>query len=607
MRVVPIVALSMIAIAGDAPGPDPARSGGFAAEYGRLLANPDGLPEPERLRRLFDVHWRQQMIEYPEFATLVGHPGQNHRWSDRSLDAVARRRRDLEEPLRVARVIDRAAIGAEDRLSLDLFVRLLEEQREAGRFPDELLPLSPLRGIQQEAAQLLAASPAATLRDCQDLVGRLESLPAVVDQTIALLQEGVARGITPPRVTLRDVPDQVGRQIVDDPLQSPVLEAFRRLPADLGEADRRRLLEAAGRAYATGIRPAFERLRAYLLQTYLPRARTTVGLRDLPDGEAWYAFRVRHQTTTHLTPRAIHDLGRREVERLRAEMETVREASGFKGDLREFGRFLRSDPRFFFTDAESLVREYRDIAKRVDPELVRLFGRLPRLPYGVRPVPAYAEKSQTTAYYEPGSLQAGRPGWFFANTHDLGSRPRWEMEALTLHEAVPGHHLQIALAQEMEGVPQFRRHWGPTAFVEGWALYAESLGGELGMYRDPYARFGQLTYEMWRAIRLVIDTGLHAFGWSRDQAIAYFRENSAKTDHDIVVEVDRYIVDPGQALGYKIGELRIRELRSRARAALGERFDPRAFHDAVLAHGALPLDLLEREVDRHIAAAAAGR
>jgi uncharacterized protein (DUF885 family) len=540
------------------------------------------------------------MAEFPELATFVGHPGQNHRWTDRSLDAFARRARELREPLAAARAIDRAALTPGDRLSLDLFLRLLEEEVEAVRYPDELLPVTQLRGVQQEAAQVLAAAPAATARDYEDMVARLETLPAVIDQTVALLEEGARRNITAPRVALRDVPDQVQNQIVADPLASPLLLPFTRFPAEIPETERAALREAAARVYAASVRPAFERLLAHLTGAYLPRCRTGVALRDLPDGEAWYAFNVRRQTTTGLTPRQIHDLGLREVERLRAEMEQVREAAGFGGGVREFAVFLRTDPRFFCTDAAALVREYRDISKRIDPGLVRLFGRLPRLPYGVTPVPAYAEKSQTTAYYEPGSPRSARSGWFFVNTFDLAARPKWEMEALTLHEAVPGHHLQIALAQEMEDVPEFRRHSGPTAFVEGWALYAESLGDDLGLYRDPYSRFGRLTYEMWRAVRLVVDTGLHAFGWSRDRAIAYFRDHTAKSDHDIVVEVDRYIVDPGQALAYKIGELRIRELRERARAALGAGFDVRSFHDAVLEQGALPLDLLEARVTRFV-------
>jgi len=286
----------------------------------------------------------------------------------------------------------------------------------------------------------------------------------------------------------------------------------------------------------------------------------------------------------------------REVQRIRALMDSVIASTGFKGSFADFARFLRTDPQFFYDDSASLVRAYRDIAKRADPGLIKLFGKLPRLPYGVTTIPSFMAKSQTTAYYQGGSLQAGRPGYFFVNTYDLKSRPKWEMEALSLHEAVPGHHLQIALAQELDGVPEFRRYGGYTAFVEGWGLYAEGLGPQLGMYQDPYSKFGQLTYEMWRAVRLVLDTGIHAMGWTREQALQFFKDNAPKAEQDITVEVDRYIAWPGQALAYKIGQLKFRELRDSATAALGPRFDIRAYHDEALRNGALPLDLLEQDV-----------
>jgi uncharacterized protein (DUF885 family) len=288
-------------------------------------------------------------------------------------------------------------------------------------------------------------------------------------------------------------------------------------------------------------------------------------------------------------------------------MNKVIEQTGFKGSFAEFCQFLRTDPKFFYTDAGSLITAYREVSKRADPELAKLFGKLPRLPYGVLPIPSYAEKSQTTAYYQPGSPKAGRAGYFYANTYALNTRPKWEMEALTLHEAVPGHHLQIALAQEADTLPEFRRHGGYTAFVEGWGLYSESLGEEMGFYKDPYSKFGQLTYEMWRAVRLVVDTGMHQLGWSRQQAIDFFKENSSKMEHDIVVEIDRYIVWPGQALAYKIGELKIKELRRYAREQLGDKFDVRAFHDELLKDGALPLDILEPRMKRWVASVKLGK
>jgi uncharacterized protein (DUF885 family) len=325
---------------------------------------------------------------------------------------------------------------------------------------------------------------------------------------------------------------------------------------------------------------------------------------DLPDGEAWYAHLVRVYTTTNVTPKEVHELGLSEVARIRDAMAVVEEEAGYAGRRDEFLEFLRTDDQFFYSSAAELLRGYRDIAKRVDPELPRLFGTLPRLPYGVSPVPDHEAPSTTTAYYLRGSPTTGRPGMFAANTYDLRSRPKWEMEALTLHEAVPGHHLQISLAAELEGVPPFRALGGYTAFVEGWGLYAESLGAEMGFYADPFSRFGQLAYEMWRAVRLVVDTGIHTLGWQRQQAIDYFADNTGKARHDVAVEVDRYISWPAQALAYKIGQLTFSRLRAQAKEQLGPRFDVRRFHDFVLGAGALPLDVLEQRTAGWLAAAA---
>jgi len=349
--------------------------------------------------------------------------------------------------------------------------------------------------------------------------------------------------------------------------------------------------------YSEQVVPAYERLLEFTESEYLPAARESIAARDLPNGASWYQYRVASMTTTDLTPPQIHEIGLQEVKRIRAEMEAIIESTGFEGSFEEFLHFLRTDPQFYHTTADGLMREYRDIAKRADPELTRLFGILPRTPYGVIEVPDYAAPSQTTAYYQPGSLKAGRPGYFFANTYALETRPRWEMEALTVHEAVPGHHLQIAIMQELEGIPEFRRHEGSTAFVEGWALYAEKLSKEMGFYQDDFSDYGRLSFELWRAVRLVVDTGLHFYKWTRGQTIEYCRENTGLEDHEIEVEVDRYIAMPGQALAYKIGELKILELRERARNARGDQFEIREFHDRLLEKGALPLDILERVME----------
>ena len=564
-----------------------------------------GQTESERFHALLEAEWEYTMLEYPETATHTGYEGQNHRWTDRSTAAIERRKEHLRELLTRVEAIDRAKLNPADRLNYDLYVYGARLDVAGLRFPDEVTPVNQMGGVQQGLASTITRMPAATVKQYEDIVARLEAAGARIDQEVRLLERGLELGLTPPAITLRDVAEQVRNQIVDDPMQSPLLEPFAAFPNSISQADRDRLMAAAKRAYAEAVKPAYGRMHAFVVNDYVPAARESIGLSELPDGEAWYAHNIELETTTTRTPREIHELGLAEVKRIRGEMHTIIEQVGFEGSFQDFCEFLRTDPQFYFTDAESLLAAYRDIAKRIDPQLSKLFGTLPRVPYGVIPIPSYAEKSQTTAYYMPGSPQAGRPGYFYANTYALDTRPKWEMEALTIHEAAPGHHIQISIAQELEDVPQFRRWSGPTAFVEGWGLYSESLGEEIGMYQDPYSKFGQLTYEIWRAVRLVVDTGMHALGWTRQEAIDFFAANSSKQLHDITVEIDRYIVWPGQALAYKIGELKIKELRARATHALGENFDLRAFHDACLENGAIPLEVLEGHIDAWIAQQAA--
>ena len=549
-----------------------------------------------RLHKLFDIDWKHSMIESPEFATEVGFPGLNDRWSDSSLAAIERRKRELHAPLKVIASIKRDKLSAADQLNFDLYKRNYEQALEGTRFPGEYFQITQLGGIQQDIARMLDVAPHSTVKDYEDMIARLNGVPTVVDQTLVLLKKGLAAGITPPRITLRDVPQQVKNQLEPDPAKSAFLRPLQKFPVEFSDANKMRLRAASEIALKEKVLPAFAKLHEFLANEYVPGARETIAMSDLPDGKAWYQFNARAITTTPLTPQEIHNIGLSEVARIRGEMERVIAGTGFKGGFGEFLEFLRSDPQFSYTNAADLLRGYRDICKRADPELARLFGKLPRLPYGVKPIPSYAEKSQTTASYQPGSPDAGRPGYFYANTYNIQTRLTWEMEALTLHEAVPGHHLQIALAQELDDIPNFRKHGSYTAFVEGWGLYAESLGTEMGFYTDPYSNFGRLTYEMWRAIRLVVDTGMHSMSWTRQQAIDYFLANASKNEHDITVEVDRYIVWPGQALAYKLGELKIKELRAYATKELGDKFDVRHFHDQVLGNAAVPLDVLETRI-----------
>ncbi len=571
-----------------------------------LAANAEGTSASDRLADFIEIYFDYAMNEFPEFATYIGHPGDHGRWTDNSLAAHELRDADLQRAVEVLQTIPRADLTGADRLNYDLLMQDLPEQVEGQRFPEELLPISQLSGIQQQPAQLFAMMPTGSVAEVENILSRLAGIPTLVGNDIEAMRRGLAAGVTPPQVTLRDLPQQVEALTPADPLASALLVPFTKLPDSLGAAEQERLRGAAVAAYTESVAPAYRELHAFLVDEYLPGARPSIAARDLPDGEAWYGYNVKQMTTTDMTPQQIHDLGLSEVARLRAEMDRVIAESGFSGDFAAFTEFLRTDPQFYYTEPEDLLAGYRDISKRADPELVKLFGTLPRLPYGVTPVPDFMAPSQTTAYYEPGSLDAGRPGQFFANTYKLEERPKWEMEALTLHEAVPGHHFQIALQQEIEEMPWFRRFGGETAFFEGWGLYAESLGGEMGFYQDPYSQFGQLTYEIWRAIRLVVDTGMHALGWSRQQAIDYFIANTGKAEHDIVVEVDRYIVWPGQALAYKIGELKMKELRAFAERELGEAFDVRLFHDQLLANGAVPLSVLETHIKEWVAAEKTG-
>jgi uncharacterized protein (DUF885 family) len=559
-----------------------------------------GVDNVKRLHALFDAEWERTMRENPTWASQLGDRRYNNRWEDRSLTAIENSHANDIGVLRALEAIDRSRLPAPEQLNYDLFLQHYRDRVEGHRFRTFLMPIDQLRHGVQAADQLRDSLRFQTEKDYQDWIARLRALGTYVDQTIALLEMGIAEGRTQPRVIMERIPDQIAVQIVVDPAASPFYIPFETMSADVAPEAQEQLRTEAREAITDTVVPAFRRLEKFFVERYLPAARTAVGARDLPDGDAYYAFRTRTETTTGKTPEEIHQLGLKEVARIRAEMEALIDKVGFQGSFGEFLDFLRTDQRFYYRDAQELLDAYRAITRRIDPELVKLFGRLPRLPYGVTAIPDTSAADANTAYYLEGASDGSRAGAVFVNLHKPEVRPKYQMDALMAHEGVPGHHLQIALAMELDELPDFRRHGHYTAYVEGWALYSERLGEELGLYQDPYSKFGALSYEMLRAARLVVDTGLHAKHWTRQQAIDYFRQHVADSEHEIVTEIDRYIARPGQALAYKIGELEITELRQRAEERLGERFDVKAFHDTVLASGAVPLDVLESNVEEWI-------
>ncbi|MBM3267187.1 MAG: DUF885 domain-containing protein [Candidatus Sericytochromatia bacterium] len=573
-----------------------------AIALGTLLVQParaQASPSQD-LHALFRAEWDYAMEQFPTWASTLGDRRWNSRWEDLRLPAIAARYR------RAAALLDRLAkfprdrLPAADQVNFDLFVRMVRQNVREERFEPYLLPVSQMFGI-QTASELASQLRFETAQDYRDWVVRLQTFPGQVDATIALMREGIARKRVHPKILMQRVPAQIDKQIVARAEDSPFFEPFELMPDEIPAGVREAVARDAATAIMTGIVPAFERFKRFFVAEYLPACFDEVGIWQRPDGAEYYAFQVWRETTTDLTPEQIHQIGLSEVARIRGEMEVVKAKTGFKGSLGEFFTYLRTDPRFYFKSPEELLAAYRALCKRIDPRLTRVFRVMPRMPYGVEPVPEIAAPDSPMAYYYEPAGDGTRPGYFRVNTYKPESRPRFDMVALALHEAVPGHHFQIALAMEQGDLPNFRKYGGYTAYTEGWGLYAESLGEDMGLYDDPYDKFGQLTFEMWRAVRLVVDTGIHHKRWPREQAIQYFRDNTPKSELDIANEVDRYIAWPGQALAYKIGELKIKELRRRATDRLGDRFDLRAFHDVVLRNGSVTLDVLERGVDAWIA------
>jgi prolyl oligopeptidase len=550
---------------------------------------------------LLDEHWEWALSNSPEMASRLGDRRYNQEWNDQSLDAIEQRHKDTREFLRRTYAIDRNALPAEEQLNYELFRRQLQDQVDSHEFQGYLLPFSQRGGV-QNLNNLTNQLRLVTVQDYDDWLARLGKIDKVIDQTIELAERGRKTGVVSPRILMDRIPDQIAVQLVEFAADSPFFKPFENLPESFAAAERERLRAAATEIIEDTVLPAYRELDRYFNKKYLPAARDSIGLSELPNGNTWYEYLARSFTTTRMTPDEIHRLGLEEVSRIRGEMEQIIQEVEFDGSFADFLVYLRTDPQFYFDNPDDLYDAYLATSKRIDPELVKLFGKLPRMPYGVKPIPESIAPDTTTAYYSRPAADGSRAGIYWVNLYRPEVRPKYEIEVLSVHEAMPGHHLQIALQQELDGMPNFRRFMGFTAFVEGWGLYSERLGYDLGLYQDPYSRFGQLTYDMWRAVRLVVDTGMHYKGWTRQQAIDFFKDNAAKAEYDIVNEIDRYILMPGQALAYKIGQLKIVQIRERAAIQLGEDFDIRTFHDELLGAGALPLDLLEQRMDRWLAA-----
>lgn len=567
------------------------------AVHGKALPSADG---SKALHDLFAAAWDYDMQQRPEQASEMGDRRWNDRWTDMSLEAYARRDQHNKEVLAQLAKIDRKSLNKIDQLNYDLFQKRYQDRVESYKYHWYLMSFNQREGP-QTSDELGDSLRFENLKDYSDWLARMRAMPARMDQVIALLQQGIRERMVHPRVIMERIPGQIAKQIVSDPTQSGFYKPFKHFPKAISPADQERLQREAREAVEQQVVPAFTKFKHFFEAEYLPACYDKVGAWQLPHGEELYANFVRSYTTTKETPEEVHQIGLKEVARINKEMDRIMQQTGFKGSRSEFFQFLRTDPQFFYKTPEELFEAYKALAKTVDPNLVKVFRKLPREPYGVDAIPAAVAPDTTAAYYRPGAADGSRAGTYFVNLYKPDARPKWEMTALTLHESVPGHHLQIALAHELGEMPKFRRYGEYTVYVEGWGLYAESLGDDMGLYDDPYSKFGQLSYEMWRAVRLVVDTGMHVKHWTREQAIQYFMENCPKHELDITNEIDRYIAWPGQALAYKTGELKIKELRARAKEKLGANFDLKEFHDVVLASGPVPLDILERNVDEWIA------
>jgi len=558
------------------------------------------------LTALFDEHFERGLEMNPLRATFIG----DYRYNDRLANANGPQYRAAttamnQEFLQRLLEIDREQLDYQEQISYDLFKLNREQSLEGDQFPSHLVPISQRSSLTISFVQLgsgTGAHPFMTVKDYDDFLSRADQFAINVDQVIENMTDGIREGIVQPRILMAKLVPQLESQTVDDPMDSGFYTPVREMPDDFSAEDRERLTAAFRDKISNTIIPAFERLNNFVGDDYMASARETVGFSDLPNGENWYAYMVRVRTTTEMTPDEIHQLGLDEVTRIHAQMQGVKDEVGFEGDLHDFFDFVNTDRQFFFDEAEGLIQGYRDMMDHVSELSKKSFSIFPKTDFEVRRVEPFREKSASGGSYVAGTADGTRPGIFYANAYDIKARGKWAMESLFLHEAIPGHHFQIMIQRENEDLPAFRRYGGFTAFSEGWGLYAESLGKELGVYTDPYQYFGSLNAELWRAIRLVVDTGIHAKGWTRQEVLDYMYANSAVAEARAVSEAERFMANPGQALAYKIGQLKIREIRDNAERRLGDKFDIKDFHTQVLKDGAMPLSMLEAKLDRWVEA-----
>ena len=554
-------------------------------------------PDQKKFKEFLDENWQDSMEKSPLFASLLGDKRYDDKVSSNSIEDFFSEKEYESYVLEVLSQIDPNNLSEEDQLNYRLLKSDYEISLEGREYPGYYMRLNQRGGVQDYYLYGNRLN-FTDLQSYKNWFERVKGYTQNVRNSLEINKEGLELGYTQPKLVTRGVSAQIGAMLERDLEDHPYFKIFKNV-GDVASPEDALALQNEVKEYIQNVlNPTYQELYDFLINEYLPESRDTIGISDVPNGKEWYEYLARYHTTTNLTPDEIHEIGLREVAKIRAEMEGIIEQVGWEGDFNSFLQYLRTDPRFYYETGEELLQAYRAMSKEIDAYMPTLFNKLPRAPYGVIPIPMESAPFTTTAYYNAPS--EGRPGYYYANLYMPEVRPKYEIPVLSVHEAVPGHHHQISLAQEMENVPNFRKYLSITAFVEGWGLYSEQLGESMGIYDDPYDKFGQLTYDMWRAVRLVVDTGMHYKNWSREDAVNLFLENTAKTEQDINNEVDRYIAWPGQALAYKIGQLKIMELRDKSKEALGDDFDIKDFHDHILSFGSIPLNILEEKVDEFI-------